>query len=74
MNEDITRAEWEALTPDEQFQWANLLKQSDNQLRELLNVIPECPLHGPCIPHAHDWIRDAKQALLLLNVQKAAHP
>lgn len=28
--------------------------------KELLDAIPECPAHGPCIPHAVKWIAEAR--------------
>jgi hypothetical protein len=27
-------------------------------LEKLLDAIPECPIHGRCIPHALDWIKE----------------
>jgi len=32
------------------FSWQ--LKQHE----ELLQLIPECPVHGECIPHAKEWV------------------
>jgi len=26
-------------------------------LEKLLDAIPECPIHGRCVPHALDWIK-----------------
>ncbi len=33
-----------------------LLATSDR----VLNAVPECPVHGPCVPHAVEWIEKAK--------------
>ena len=55
----MTREEWDAMTPDEQWQWAKLMEKSDEQFRDMLKMIPECPEHGDqCIPHAEEWIRE----------------
>jgi len=29
--------------------------------RRVLDAIPECPVHGHCIPHAIDWIEEMKE-------------
>ena len=29
----------------------------------LLEAIPECPQHGPCVPHALEWIQKAKECM-----------
>lgn len=26
--------------------------------QRVLDAVPECPLHGPCVPHAVSWIED----------------
>jgi hypothetical protein len=39
------------------------LKVTDELLRDrqrVLDAIPPCPVHGPCIPHALAWIERAK--------------
>lgn len=54
-------------TPAEQQpgEWAALkaeLKVTDELLAErerVLRAIPECPQHGPCVPHALEWIEKA---------------
>lgn len=35
-----------------------LTDRSNERLRELLRAIPECPMHGECIPYALDWIKN----------------
>lgn len=30
------------------------------QRQRVLDAIPECPVHGPCVPHALEWIEQAK--------------
>ena len=58
-NSQTTREEWDAMTPDEQWQYFQLMERSDDEFRELLKLIPECPAHGDqCIPHAKQWIRE----------------
>jgi len=39
------------------------LKVTEELLAErqrLLDAVPECPSHGPCVPHAIKWIETAK--------------
>lgn len=39
------------------------LKVSDDLLKgrdQLLESIPECPIHGKCVPHALEWISQVK--------------
>ena len=31
-----------------------------NERQRLLDAIPECELHGKCVPHALEWIEKAK--------------
>lgn len=31
-----------------------------NDMRRVIQAIPECPEHGECIPHAMDWIERSK--------------
>lgn len=31
--------------------------------QRVLDAIPECPAHGPCVPHALEWIERAKVAM-----------
>jgi methyl coenzyme M reductase subunit D len=31
-----------------------------NERQKLLDAIPECPVHGKCIPHALEWIEKHK--------------
>jgi hypothetical protein len=49
----------------QQLESKRLEVEVDNQLIEsraqLLAAIPECPEHGPCIPHALEWIEKAKR-------------
>ena len=44
----------------------DLLKVTDsilNERKRLLDAIPECPLHGGCVPHALEWIEKAKAVM-----------
>lgn len=60
--ETFTDEDWNNLNPSEQLAYARLLERSDNTLRALLRLIPECPEHGDqCIPHAREWIKRAAQ-------------
>lgn len=56
-NERLPREQWDALTPDEQYNWACLLARSQDELYELLALVP-CPEHGVCIPHLRQWIQE----------------
>jgi len=47
-----------------------LLKGRD----ELLAAIPQCPDHGPCIPHALEWIAKARAAEAELAYYKLRWP
>lgn len=31
--------------------------------QRVLDAIPECPVHGSCVPHALEWIKEAKQVM-----------
>ena len=31
-----------------------------NERQKVLDAIPECPIHGSCIPHAIEWIEGMK--------------
>jgi len=42
------------------------LRVTDALLEErqrVLDAIPECPCHGPCVPHALEWIEKAKKIM-----------
>jgi len=48
----ISKAEWDELTPEGQWQYMQLTEDRESRLTELLNLF-ECPTHGKgCIPHA----------------------
>ena len=38
--------------------------------QEVLDAIPECESHGSCIPHAMDWIKEAKTFEQQLQAEK----
>lgn len=38
--------------------------------QRVLDAIPECNLHGSCVPHALDWIESTKN--LLADIMKIA--
>ncbi len=33
------------------------------QRQRVLDAIPECDVHGECVPHALEWIEKAKESL-----------
>ena len=53
-----------------------LTEQIANNYRSVLQAVPECNVHGECVPHAIEWIEKAKKAQryneLLQEVAKAA--
>lgn len=52
-----SKAEWDALTPDEQWQCMQLSEQHEAELNKLLYLF-ECPEHGQgCIPYAIDEVK-----------------
>lgn len=62
MNKDEFMAVW----PEIQQSVADVyeeLQVTDKLLadcRQLLDAIPQCPVHGPCIPYALEWIEKQK--------------
>ncbi len=34
-----------------------------SERQRVLDAIPECPLHGSCVPHALEWIAEKKKGL-----------
>lgn len=38
--------------------------------QRVLDAIPECPVHGACVPHALEWIEEAKRAMALVDTLK----
>lgn len=39
----------------------------------VLQVVPHCPLHGACVPHALEWLRDTVKELTERAPQLRAH-
>ena len=35
-----------------------------NERQKLLTVIPECEMHGLCVPHALEWVKEAKKKII----------
>jgi hypothetical protein len=31
--------------------------------KRVLDAVPECPVHGECVPHAVEWIEKAKELI-----------
>lgn len=57
MLKDSLKAQVAALTEE--------LRVTDEILKgreSVLAAIPECPVHGSCVPHALEWIKGAEQA------------
>lgn len=52
------------------------LKTTDEllvQRQGVLDAIPECPVHGACVPHALEWIKSAKASKTQLATLTAEH-
>lgn len=58
MSDIITRAEWDALTDDEQYQAYSVAEDLLQGAQDVLREVPECPDHGFCLPYFRDWIRE----------------
>lgn len=52
----ITREEWNTYSDDEKWLLLTLNLKSVEEYEQLLNLIPECPDHGFCIPHMRQWL------------------
>lgn len=53
----VTDAEWDALSAEEQRQYMRLCEHGAFELRALLELIPECAVHGSqCLSHAREWV------------------
>jgi hypothetical protein len=50
LSEELAFVQQELLVTD------GLLKE----MQKLLDAIPQCPVHGRCVPHALDWIEKQK--------------
>ena len=64
-------AEIDAMTVDELRDWVRKLDQMAGDRDRLLQAVPPCPEHGPCIPHAVAWVEQAKdgaRSVPLLNI------
>lgn len=62
------REQWDALTPEQQWALFCSMSHSDEQLREILKLIPPCPLHGDqCIPHAKDYLQTLKKPITAVS-------
>jgi hypothetical protein len=48
-----------------------------DQRNEVMNAIPECPIHGKqCVPHAISWVnamKDLQRQILIFGIQKINH-
>lgn len=58
--DNITSAEWDALMPAEQLDAYRVLEGLLNSAQRVVNAVPECKWHGYCVPHAVQWVEDAK--------------
>ena len=42
--------------------------------QRVLDAIPECPVHGPCVPHALEWItKNRSRVPRCLSAKRARH-
>lgn len=57
----MNRNEWDALSPDEQYELYLVTDHLLERHMELLSLIPECPEHGQCISHAKEWVEKMKK-------------
>ncbi len=48
----------ESLKIDEVVRLLNTNERLLADRQGVLDIIPECPVHGVCIPYAVDWIRE----------------
>lgn len=53
----VTRQEWDWYTDDEKFQYVQLSDKDIEDKDAVLHLIPECTVHGFCLPHIKDWIK-----------------
>jgi hypothetical protein len=67
----ISRDVWDTMTPDEQWQYMELTERRERDLDDLLKLIPECPLHGTCIPHAKRWVRKYADIERIMQLSKS---
>lgn len=59
----LSRAEWDTYSDEEKFQYVQLGDKDNEDMRKVLELIPECPAHGFCLPHMTDWIKARKHIL-----------
>lgn len=52
----ITRVEWDTYTPQQQFDYVQLCEAELAEANRVLAEIPDCPVHGACMPHYREWI------------------
>lgn len=53
---EFTREEWNALTPNEQWEMYRLTQIEADDLNRLVDMLP-CPVHGRCVPYALNRIQ-----------------
>lgn len=62
MSDHLSRSEWDAMSSDDQYEYAYWMSREADWFNALLEVIPECPTHGHhCPSHAHEWVEAAKK-------------
>ena len=54
---ELHKCRQEASEQEEELQVTDKLLEAR---QEVLDAIPECPIHGSCIPHALEWIESMK--------------
>ena len=53
----VTKEEWDSYSPAKQWEYVRVCEELFLDRDRLLKAIPECPVHGACVPHALDWIK-----------------
>jgi len=57
---DFPRADWDAMTPDEQYEFTRTISRSLDRSDEVIRMF-DCPQHGVCIPFAKAEIERLKE-------------
>jgi len=63
----ITRAEWDAYTDEQKWEYTQMTDKQNDAMTEVLNLIPECPEHGFCLPHMSDWIKAQQLPIVIVQ-------
>jgi hypothetical protein len=55
----IQKDEWDKLTPNEQWQYVQVVDGMLHDRQRLLEILP-CPVHGECVPYAVSEVKRLK--------------